>query len=45
MSQVLLIMMYMGFQIVFNISKIKKTLQTGFQNTFSPITWEPGLAS
>ena len=33
----------MGFQIVFNISKIKKTLQTDWPNTFLPTTWEAGF--
>ena len=36
-------MKYMGFQIVFNISKIKKTLQTDWPNTFLPTTWERGF--
>ena len=30
----------MSFQIVLNILKIKKTLQTDWRNTFLPITWE-----
>ena len=33
----------MGFQIVVNISKIKKTLQTDWPKTFSPTTWERGF--
>ena len=33
----------MGFQIVFNISKIKKTLQTDWPNTFLPIISERGF--
>ena len=33
-------MKYMGFQIVFNISKIKQTLQIDWPNTFLPTTWE-----
>ena len=32
----------MGFQIVFNILKIKKTLQT-WSNEFLPTTWERGF--
>ena len=30
----------MGFQIIFNISKIKQTLQIEWPNTFLPTTWE-----
>ena len=36
-------MKYMGFQIVFNILKIKKTLQTDWPNTIWPTTWERGF--
>ena len=37
-------MKYFGFQVDFNILKIKKTRQTEWPNTFWPTTWEPGFA-
>ena len=36
-------MKHMGFQIVSNILKIKKTLQTDWPNTFLPTTSERGF--
>ena len=37
-------MKYMGFQIVFNILKVKKTMPTGWPKTFWPTTREPGFS-
>ena len=37
-------MKYMDFQIVLNILKIKKILQTDWPNTFLPTTWELDFA-
>ena len=33
-------MRYMGFEIVFNTSKIQKTPQTDWPSTFLPTAWE-----
>ena len=41
---VLLTMKYMGSQIIFNILKNQKILQTNWLNATSPTTWESDFA-
>ena len=43
-SYVLLTMKYMGSQIIFNILKNQKILQTNWLNATSPTTWESDFA-